>query len=278
MTLSETIIKVKDALEKAGIAGPALDAEVLISFSLKMERYRLIVENRRKITASEAVRINKLIERRIKGEPVAYITGKKEFYALDFQVTPDVLIPRPETELLVDLAVYYAKQGGAVLDLGTGSGAIAVSIKHSRPDLDVYGSDISDRALQIAKKNCRALLKKNSIKFIRGDMFTPVSGLKFDVIVSNPPYIDPSLKGCLAREIDFEPEIALYAGDSGKKIIGRIITDGGAYLGDGGIIIMEMAPDQTGFIRELSEKYCYTVSILNDYSGIPGAAVLKKRN
>jgi len=214
--------------------------------------------------------------RRLKFEPVAYITGVKEFYSIEFEVNKDVLIPRPETELLVDMAVYWGGNGARVLDLCTGSGAIAVVLKHSRPDLDVYASDVSEKALKVAKKNAVEILGPKKINFVHGDLFTPFEGEKFNLIVSNPPYVDAELQGKLQKEIDFEPEIALFAGNKGTDIIKKIIEESVEHLEEKGILLLEIGSDQHDFIHAIGEKCGFIVSVLNDYSGFPRVATLKK--
>jgi release factor glutamine methyltransferase len=152
-----------------------------------MERFRLKVYPERELTPEELEEVRASVARRMKHEPGAYITGKKEFYSLEFQVDSRVLIPRPETELAVDLAVYYAPMNGLVLDLCTGSGAIAVALRHNRSDLDVIATDLSGEALDLAEKNCSGILKPGAIEFRQGHLFDPVEGMVFDCIVFQPP-------------------------------------------------------------------------------------------
>jgi len=276
LLLGEFVKNLSLRFKEGGIASPSLDAEILVSNVLDIERYKLVTDRDRLLTRDEILKIEKYAGRRLRFEPVAYITGIKEFYSLDFIVNKYVLIPRPETELLVDMAVYWGAPGARVLDLCTGSGAIAVVLKHSRPDLDLYASDISEKALKTAKKNALRILGQKKISFSEGDLFAPYSGMKFDLIVSNPPYVDAGLKGKLQKEIDFEPEIALFAGNSGTKIIGEIIENSAEHLQDNGVLLLEIGSDQQDFIHRKGEKCGFTVSILNDYAGLPRVATLKK--
>ena len=165
MTAAQALKDIMDRFREAGIESSALDAEIILARVLKTERYRLITERERELTGLEQRKLEGLAVRRLRGEPVAYITGIREFYGLDFLVNPSVLIPRPETELVVDLAVYHAEFQAEVLDLCCGSGAIAVALKHNRPDLTVHASDISPEALRVARKNARSLLGTGRVHF-----------------------------------------------------------------------------------------------------------------
>lgn len=276
MLLGEFVKNLTLRFKEGNIISAVLDAEILISSVLEIERYRLITDRDRLLTKEEIHSIEKLASRRLKFEPVAYITGIKEFYSLEFIVNKDVLIPRPETELLVDMAIYWGGQGGRILDLCTGSGAIAVVLKHSRPDLDVYASDISDKALKVARKNALRILGKQKVNFIQGDLFAPFKNEKFNLIVSNPPYIDNMLKGKLQREIDYEPEIALFTGNQGKTIIEKIIEESADHLEENGILILEIGSDQQAFVQHKGESSGFKVSVLNDYAGFPRVVTLKK--
>ncbi len=276
MLLADIVKSLALRFRDAGISNPSLDAEVLTAFILDIERYRIITDKERLLTKSEITAIEKLAERRLKFEPVAYITGMKEFYSLDFIVNSDVLIPRPETELLVDMAIYWAARGGSALDLCTGSGAIAVTLRHSRSDVEVYASDISEKALKTAKKNSERILGPKKIKFLQGDLFEPFAAKKFNLIVSNPPYVDSALKGKLQKEIDFEPEIALFAGKNGTEIIDKIISSAPEHLEENGVLLLEIGSDQYSFVKTRGESCGFIVSVLNDYAGLPRVATLKK--
>jgi len=276
LLLGELVKNLTLRFKDGGIGNPSLDAEILISDVLEIERYKLVTDRDRLLTKDEILKIENSAARRMRFEPVAYITGVKEFYSLDFIVNKDVLIPRPETELLVDMAIYWSGTGARVLDLCTGSGAIAVVLKHSRPDLDIYASDISGKALKIARKNALGILGQKKIRFFEGDLFDPFKGMKFNLIVSNPPYVDENLRGRLQKELDFEPGTALFTGNGGTDIIRRIIENSSGHLEDNGVLLLEIGSDQKEFIHEIGEKNGFTVSILNDYAGLPRVATLKK--
>ncbi|MFC1670967.1 peptide chain release factor N(5)-glutamine methyltransferase [Spirochaetota bacterium] len=275
LIVADFLKKTIDEFKEIGIESAVIDAELLIAHALGTERFKLIADIRRELSREEIKKINRLLKRRMKFEPVSYIIGKREFYSLEFNINRDVLIPRPETELLVDLAIYYAKQDSILLDLGTGSGAIAVSVKHMRNDLDVHASDISEEALKVAEKNAGRILGTGKINFYSGDLFNPFKGMKFDVIVSNPPYINPDDMKALQKDIGFEPERALLSDDRGRGIIKRIIDEAGTYLNDRGILIIEIASIMKEYIPEVAVENGFSVSILNDYSGLARVAVLK---
>jgi release factor glutamine methyltransferase len=276
-------MKVKDALREmgsaftgAGIESPLLDAEVIVAHVLGVERYRLLVDPDRELAPREEKRVQALRARRAGREPVAYLTCVKEFYSLEFSVTPDVLIPRPETELLVDLAVYYAKQGASVLDAGTGSGAIAVALRHSRRDCKLTASDVSEKALAVARKNAARILGRGAVRFVHSDLFDAFPGQAFDLIVSNPPYVDPAERETLMPELTFEPEHALYAGAGGTAVVGRLIDESPRHLRPGGMLIMEIGSGMGDFVRERGASSGMSISVLNDNAGLVRVAVCKK--
>ena len=201
MRLDNYIKDITARLADAGIESARLDCEVLVAHALDLEKYKLITDSCRNLASDEIKKIEKMVKRRLNFEPVAYITGTKEFYSLDFIVNKHVLIPRPETELLVDMAIYWAGMNFSVLDLCTGSGAAAAALKHSRRDLEVCASDISPEALKIARKNSLIINGKGGIKFYRGDLFEPFKGKSFDLIISNPPFFIQDKKGEEQKEV-----------------------------------------------------------------------------
>jgi release factor glutamine methyltransferase len=274
--VSQMLAAVTGQLKEAGIPSPALDAELLVASAVGTDRYRLRVDDDRELQQAETGKIRRLARRRLMFEPVAYILGSKEFYSLDFAVNRNVLIPRPETELLVDMVIYYARQNATVVDIGTGSGAIAVSVKHNRSDLEVHATDISAKALAVARKNASRIVGRNRIRFHRGDLFEPLTGKRFQVIAVNPPYIDKKISGSLQKDLSFEPEEALFAGRGGRETIERVITQSGRFLADDGVLIMEIGDEMKDFVKKTGSGKGYTVSVLNDYSGLPRVAVMKK--
>ncbi len=277
MNIAQALHDLTARFREAGITSSRLDAEVLVSYIMDLERHRLITDADTELSSGERSELEAMALRRIGGEPVAYLVGEKEFYSLPFRVSRAVLIPRPETELLVDMAIYQAPRGGRVLDLCTGSGAIAVALKHARRDCEVYASDISPDALAVAEENARRLLGEGAIRFLQGDLFAPFPDMRFDLIVSNPPYIDPDMKGELQREIGFEPETALFAGDHGRAVVRKIIDEGGHYLAGGGQLMIEIGSTMSEFVAGHGASVGFAVSIIRDYAGLPRVARLEKR-
>jgi release factor glutamine methyltransferase len=274
--ISEMVSYAEARFREAGIRNPLLDAELLTSHYLGLDRMRLHVDRDRELTAKESGGIMRFIKRRLAFEPVAYILGKKEFYSLDFSVTRDVLIPRPETELVVDLVVYYARLNARVVDIGTGSGSIAVSVKYTRQDLEVHATDISSKALSIARKNASAILGKNKIKFHQGDLFGPLAGLQFQVIAANPPYVDKTRAGSYQKDLCYEPGLALFSSNEGTAAIDKIVGGASSYLEDGGCLIMEIGDTMKDYVGKTGKNRGFSVSVLNDYSGLPRVAVMKR--
>ena len=262
-------------MENAGIDSPLLDAQVILSYILKTERYKLLTESNKNLSKFDYLKLRKLIGKRVKGEPIAYIIGKKEFYSIDFTITKDVLIPRPETERIVDIAIKNAKNNGTILDIGTGSGAIAVALKKNRPDCTIYACDISKKAIKIARHNAYKNLGKNAVIFNKSNLFQTYGGMKFDMILSNPPYLIEAEKYRLQKEILSEPAKALFSNDNGKEIITKLISESKNYLNADGFLIFEFGNDQDIYIKKIATKHGFTVSIVNDYTDFPRYAVLQ---
>jgi release factor glutamine methyltransferase len=242
-----------------------LDAEILLAHVLNVSRSYLYAWPEKMLSAAQEKIFFELIDRRINGEPVAYLIGHQEFWSLDFLVTQDVLIPRPETELLVEMILEIPAEQLAVADLGAGSGAIALSIAHERPNWEVHATDASHAALQIAKKNAERLKIKN-ITFHDGDWLQALPSLLFDVIVSNPPYIAANDAHLL--QLTYEPQSALISGPDGLEDIRKIIRDAGRYLKSDGYLMLEHGYDQADEIRKLFETAGYkNVFSIRDLSG-----------
>lgn len=240
----------------------AIEARALFCAALKVDRAWLIVHAQDEPEASGLREFEKMLERRLKGEPVAYIAGFREFYGAPFKVSRDVLIPRPETELLVDLALERISDAGKVLDLGTGSGAVAVSIARLRKNAAICAIDKSPAALEIAKENGRRL---PNIEFAESDWFAALPDEKYDLIVSNPPYIaedDEHLK-----DLGFEPSLALTSGREGLDAIRRIVHDAPSHLKAGGWLLFEHGFDQGESCRELLYAKFSEVMTWQDLSG-----------
>jgi release factor glutamine methyltransferase len=281
-------------LARAGIENARLDAEVLLAAILGVRREDLYVQYARALTTGEEKLFKSALRRRASREPVAYILGEREFWSLDFSVSPEVLIPRPETELLVELALSYLSRGprqidgaGAVgrhlyaLDLGTGSGAIAVSLAKERDDLTLWATDLSQPALDKACLNARRHAVEQRIHFCQGDLFEPVADMKgvFDVIVSNPPYICRSELAHVPADVrEWEPRMALDGGVDGLDFYRRIIADAALYLRPEGFLLVEMGPDLAAQVHGLfaAAGQYEDCAVRPDYSGRPRVVSARK--
>jgi release factor glutamine methyltransferase len=249
---------------------PRHEAELLLRSSLGCERSHLIAHAEDVVDSSNARTAQAWFARRRLGEPVSYITGWREFYGLKLHVTPDVLIPRSETEQLVDLALarFPLELSARVLDLGTGSGAIAVALASLRPELRITATDVSEKALDVARRN--SLDHAVEIAFIRSDWFESIGADPFDLIVSNSPYVaarDPHLE---RGDVRFEPRIALVGGDEGLACIRRIAAGARQYLRPGGSLLLEHGYDQSENCVALLRELGYTaVADFPDLAGLP---------
>ncbi len=276
MTVARALRMLSEAFTFSGSTTARLDAEVILSHVLGCERYKLITLDAQTLSEKQIEQILHARKRRIAGEPIAYIIGKKEFYSLEFTVNSHVLVPRPETELLVELTINHAPESGTVLDVGTGSGAIAVAVKHQRPDCLVSASDISSGAIRLAKLNAKKILGTEAIEFRQGDLFMPWGGERFDIIVSNPPYIGYEEKDALPKELMFEPEISLFCDESGRSIIFRLIDEAEKYLHAGGKVLIEIGAGMSDDVANRARSRGYCVSVYKDYAGLPRVVLLQK--
>ncbi len=228
-------------LERAGVEGARLDAEVLMARAAGLSRSGVIARLRDACPVEVAAAFAALVARRERREPVAYIVGEKEFHSLTFAVTRDVLIPRPETELLVELALGVVAPGARVCDVGTGSGCIAIAIANARPSAEVVACDRSPAALAVAAGNLERHRLSDRVTLVESDLLAAVPG-HFDVIVSNPPYVADG--AVLAPELDWEPPMALRGGSAGMDLIGRLLQQASRRLAGGGAVLIEIGADQ----------------------------------
>jgi release factor glutamine methyltransferase len=252
---------------------PRLDAEVLLCELLSCNRAGLVVRAGDAVSAEVALRYAALIDRRRLGEPVAYLTGRREFWSLDLGVSPAVLIPRPDTELLVEWALERLRgvQPPQVADLGTGSGAIALAIAKERSDARVVAVDISEDALTQARHNAR-VLGLERVEFHAGDWLAPLGGERFDLIASNPPYIAEGDPHLLA--LRYEPRRALTAGPDGLADLRRIAADARDHLKPGGVLMMEHGAEQGVAVRALLVQFGYAqVETRRDLNGLERATL-----
>lgn len=253
----------------------ALETRILLMHALTLTRVQLITQSERRLTADEAQRLNALLQRRLAGEPIAYIVGQREFFGLPFIVTKDVLIPRPDTELLVELALERAPHGGRVLDMGTGSGAIAVAIAHSRPDLQLTALDCSPAALALAQQNAARNLAPPAqpVRFLLSDWYAGLAaGAQFSLIASNPPYIVKDDVHLQQGDLRFEPIGALTDHADGLSALRTIVAGAAAHLAAHGWLLLEHGFDQAAAVRALLQQHGYRqVQSWRDLAGIERA-------
>jgi release factor glutamine methyltransferase len=272
MTIREAIVQASAELKKTGIESSSLDASLLLAHILNTSRTALIASGADLLAEENLTALRALIQRRLNGECTAYIIGKKEFMGLEFSVNQSVLVPRPDTETLVEAAITVISEQGvsdiSVLDLCTGSGAVAISLKNEMLHLEVSASDISAQALETAKANAQRLLPDSSIQFYLGDLYSAIPQSPFNLIVSNPPYIPTEKIKTLSAEVQNEPRIALDGGKSGLEIIKRIIDGAPVYLKRGGTLLLEADPCQMKDIKILlAEKGFKDIKLYIDLSG-----------
>jgi release factor glutamine methyltransferase len=273
-TIIKTVEWTANYFRQHGIAQSRAVAEILLAHILCCRRIDLYLRHDQPLNERELARYRQLIRRRAKFEPEAYIIGQKEFWSLPLKVSPDVLIPRPETECLVESALETLGAGEAVnvLELGIGSGAVSIALAHERPQWRFWASDISHRAVRIARSNAERLLPMTAFRFFVGRWFEALDARcpVFDLIVSNPPYIPTEQLDRLQPEVKiFEPRRALDGGLDGMESLGRIIDAAQNYLKPGGWLMLEMAHDQQLRIRERAKR-CSAydrIDFRNDYSG-----------
>ena len=233
-----------------------LENRILLCHALGISRVGLITQSERELGADEAARLAALVQRRLDGEPIAYIVGQREFFGLPFQVSPAVLIPRPDTELIVELTLERLPARGRLLDMGTGSGAIAVAVAHTRPDAQVSALDVSDDALAVARANADA--NSARVRFLRSDWFAALGDEEvFDVVASNPPYIASGDEHLAQGDLRFEPVDALTDHADGLSDLRTIIAGAARHLVAGGWLLLEHGYDQAAAVRTLLAEAGY---------------------
>lgn len=253
-----------------------LDAELLLARAIDMPRSYLFAHPEEPLDELAVGRFREALDRRLAGEPMAYITGRREFWSLELMVTPATLVPRPETELLVDLALREIPRRAEweILDLGTGSGAVAIAIAKERPLSRVTATDVSTEALDVARQNARQLEIPN-VEFLAGDWVEPVRARTFNVVLSNPPYVraDDSALDAL----HCEPRNALAAGEDGLDAIRILARDCGALLEPGGMLLIEHGADQRDSVAALLRAHGWTdIACHTDYAGLPRVTAARR--
>jgi len=267
------------ALEAGGLADSRLEAEVLLRHVLGISRAQLFTQLGVQLTPDQSKHLSQLVERRLTGEPLSYITGRREFYGLDFEVGPGVLVPRQETELLVELALEVCSKSTKsvdIADVGTGCGAIAIAIAYNLPQTTVHATDISREALAIADANRHAHRVLDRVHLYQGDLLAPLQH-PVDLIVSNPPYIRTGDIASLAPEVRQEPGIALDGGPDGLQVTTRLLREAPERLRSGGTILVETAPEHEEPLTQAVQQAMPGVhlSFASDLMGNPRVAVLR---
>jgi release factor glutamine methyltransferase len=272
MTISDVLNPAAEILRDCGVAEYRREAASLLAFVLKRDDVFIVAHPEYQLTEAESAEYERVIERRSDREPFQYIVGRQEFYGLEFEVGPDVLIPRPETEKLVEEAIIIASKlvRPTVCEIGVGSGCISISILHNVPGASAIGVDISAGALSVARQNAERHNVIDRFDLRKGDVFEHLSDT-FDLIVSNPPYVpDPQLEQLQAEVRKFEPEIALSGGAHGLDVISRIIARAHHFLHPGGVLLLEIGFDQSERVSALFDMSRWkTIDLLPDLQGIP---------
>jgi release factor glutamine methyltransferase len=274
MTIQTALLQGTKLLEEDSIAVPRLTAEVLLSHALNRERQYLYAHPEEELTEVAWIHYGRYLHQRLQGKPTQYITGRQEFYGREFRVTPDVLIPRPETEHLVEAALTRIKPGDAVLDVGTGSGAIAITIA-LETGAQVYATDISTAALRIAAENARKL--QAPVTFLAADLVSCFADGSFDLIASNPPYVPKTDHPALQREVrDYEPHVALFGGPTGLEIYQRLIPETRRVLRPEGRLLLELGYNSLDPVRAMLESAWSEISTHHDLAGLPRVLAARK--
>jgi release factor glutamine methyltransferase len=284
-SIARILSRLTEVFERAGIETPRLDAEVLLGFCLGKERAELYRDLSVDLDDEQINRVLELTGRRKRREPMAYIRGWREFWSLNFTVTPAVLVPRPETECLVEevlrLRDSYRGSMPRILDIGAGSGAVCIAVASEWPDADVVATEVSAAALEVARKNAGKLLGPDrKITVVQGDLYEGVEAA-FDIVCSNPPYISEAEYATLAREVTlYEPRQALVAGPDGTEFHRRIAEGAREKLKPGGWLLMEMGAEQRAALTAILEetKIFEDIRFRADYAGLDRVVIARRQN
>ncbi|HXL80487.1 MAG TPA: peptide chain release factor N(5)-glutamine methyltransferase [Pyrinomonadaceae bacterium] len=284
-SIAEAVLHGANKLRKAGVPEERREAGSLLMHVLGRDRTYILGRAEDLLTDEQVEEFSESLEARAQGKPLQYITGRQEFFGIEFEVNNDVLIPRPETELLVEAALSIVSQNETpfICDVGTGSGCIAITLLHKLPRARGIALDISAAALAVAERNANRHGVQERLSFVTSDCFAglgPAFGQTFDLIVSNPPYVAERAVAGLQREVrDFEPRVALTAGEDGLSVIRRLLVESGDYLKSGGCLIFEMGFDQHDAVKELIDENVWKLlEIYDDLQGIPRTVALMKRD
>jgi release factor glutamine methyltransferase len=267
MTIQTALLQGTKLLEADAIAAPRLTAEVLLAHALRRERSYLYAHPEEDLTETGWIHYGRYLHQRLQGKPTQYITGLQEFYGREFRVTPDVLIPRPETEHLVEAAKTRIRPADIVLDVGTGSGAIAVTLT-LETNARVLATDISTAALCVAIGNARSLSAR--VAFVACDLAGCIAARQIDVLVSNPPYVPETDQPIIQREVrDYEPHVALFAGPTGLEIYERLIAEARRVLRPQGWLLLELGYNSVEPVRAMLDTGWSEIQVQPDLAGLP---------
>lgn len=280
MTVSETLHGAASRLQEVGIPHPDLDAELLLRHVLGWDRATLIAEGRSPLTAELLSRFFAFVEERARGRPLQHLTGRQHFWRHEFRVTPDVLIPRPETELIVETALDLLGpvRDPVIVDVGTGSGCIALSLAAERPDAKVHAVEVSQAALEVACDNARHLGLEDRVTFHLGDLMEGLAGLEgqIDLVASNPPYVDPSDPRLTPEVRDHEPPVALHPPGDSMSAYRRLIPQARPFLRTGGWLVLELGQGMDAAVARLCADSGFVVErVVPDLAGIPRTLVAR---
>ncbi|MDD5723552.1 MAG: peptide chain release factor N(5)-glutamine methyltransferase [Syntrophales bacterium] len=279
MNCSQLLEETESGFCTEGVSTPGLDAQVLLAHCIGRDRQFLYAYPEKELSSAEVKRFRSLVARRMQGEPVAYVTGEKEFWSLAFEVTPDVLIPRPDTEILVEEVLkLFGREEVRILEIGTGSGAISVALASQREQVSITATDCSLEALAVAGRNALNNNVSEKISFLCGDLFHPAVGT-FDIIVSNPPYISEKEFNLLAPEVrEYEPRRALVVGPDGTEFHRRLAQGARQFLAEAGWLAMELGAGQRNALEKILHEndYC-DITFRRDYAGIDRVVLARKK-
>jgi release factor glutamine methyltransferase len=280
VTLREVLTAAISRLTAANVSSPRLNAELLLMFTLECDRAYLHAHPERRLSVHEENRYDQALAQRERGVPAQYITGHQEFWGMDFIVTPAVLIPRPETEHVIEKVLELVRAGRApspadvlrIVDVGTGSGCIALALAKELPHAEIHATEISPAALEIARANAARLHLEGRVRFHQTDLLDGVEPAEFDLVVSNPPYVGESEEDHVQLEVrKYEPRNAVFAGATGLEVIERLIPQARQSLKPGGWLVIEISGTIAERVRELVTGW-NDIQVMKDLQGIPRVA------
>jgi release factor glutamine methyltransferase len=280
-TIKSALTEGAAGLKTAGVDDPRNQANLLLMHVLDRDRTFLLAHPEENLSTKQFDQYRALVNRRAEGYPLQYLTGRQAFFQLDFEVTPDVLIPRPETELIVEVGIEILKDKAAPFfaDLGTGSGAIAISLLQELPGASAIAVDVSPGALEVAKRNAERHAMTDRLQLVESDLFSTMDPrAAFDLIVSNPPYVPAGDLNSLQREVRHEPSGALDGGPDGLAVIRRLLKEAPEFLTANGYLVFEIGFDQHEAVKKLIDLGAWElIDLRKDLQGIPRTVVLQKR-